>query len=197
MIGTGEVTVLKRAHLARDILEVIALALILFLATRLAIQNYHVENVSMQPTLVDGENVIVNKLAYLFHPPERGDVIVFHWPLDTRQDFIKRIIGIPGDVIRTDSTHVWVNGVLLNEPYIKAPYNAIANVWKLGKDQYFVMGDNRPDSDDSRNWGVVPRNYIVGKAIAVYWPIDKWQVINTYPAVFARIPTNNPQTTSK
>ncbi len=179
---------MKRAHLARDIIEILALALVLFLALHFSIQSYQVTNVSMQPTLVSGEHVVVNKLSYLFHPPERGDVIVFHWPLDTTQDFIKRIIGIPGDVIKTDYAHVWVNGVLLNEqPYVSASVNNVAKVWTLGPNQYFVMGDNRPASSDSRDWGVVPRDYIVGKAVFVYWPLSKWKGIDTFPAVFAHV----------
>jgi signal peptidase I len=177
----------KRSHLARDIVETLVLTLLLFLVIRFAIQNYHVQNISMQPTLNSDEFVVVNKMAYLFHAPERGDIIVFHWPRDTRQDFIKRIIGIPGDTVTVDSANVWVNGVLLKEPYISSRFSASANVWKLAKDQYFVMGDNRPYSDDSRDWGFVPKSFIVGKAVMVYWPFNKWQFINTYPAVFAHI----------
>ena len=185
---------MKRTHLARDIAETIALTLLLFLVMHFSVQTYHVESISMQTTLNDQEYVVVNKIAYLFHAPERGDIIVFHFPLNTSKDFIKRIIGIPGDVIRTDSTDVWVNNVKLNEPYINRTsptLNPEARVWTLGKDEYFVMGDNRPSSDDSRSWGVVPRNYIVGKAVMVYWPLNKWQLLDTYPAVFAQIKNNS------
>ncbi|MBA2679305.1 MAG: signal peptidase I [Ktedonobacteraceae bacterium] len=182
---------MKRSHLARDIIETLALVLLLFLVIHFAIQNYHVQNISMQPTLNDTEFVLVNKMAYLFHAPERGDIIVFHAPPNTAQDFIKRIIGIPGDTVTVDSSHVWVNGVLLKEPYISSSFSPIANTWKMGKDQYFVMGDNRPASDDSRSWGLVPKSFIVGKAVMVYWPLNKWQFINTYPAVFAQIKGSN------
>src|SRR5207249_3459317 len=123
---------------------------------RFAIQSYRVENISMEPNLHSQEYVLVNKLAYLFHPIERGDVIVFHYPLDTSKDFIKRVIGLPSDVISINDTTVRVNGALLKEPYISAPANPSGNIWRLGKDEYFVMGDNRPVSDDSRIWGVVP-----------------------------------------
>ncbi len=187
----------KRAHLAREIIETVALTLLIFLVIRFAIQSYRVENISMQPSFYSNEYVLVNKTAYLFHDPERGDVIVFHFPLDTSKDFIKRVIGIPGDVITMDSKNVWVNGVKLKEPYISAPsnpdipLNPAANTWKVGPGQYFVMGDNRPASDDSRVWGFVPRSYIVGKAVLVYWPLKSWQFIDTYPAVFAQVKTNH------
>jgi signal peptidase I len=179
----------KQSHFLRDIIEVVALALIIFFVVQLTVQNYNVQGVSMVPTLANGEYVFVNKLAYLSHAPERGDVIVFHWPLDTSVDFIKRVIGLPGDTIATDSTTVRVNGVLLKEPYISQAQNPVAKVWTVPANDYFVMGDNRPVSDDSRDWGFVPRNYIIGKAVLVYWPLNNLQVINTYSTVYAGIKT--------
>jgi signal peptidase I len=178
---------LKRSHLAREIVETIALTLIIFLVIRFAIQSYRVEGVSMQPGLHDNEYVLVNKIAYLFHAPERGDVIVFHFPLDTSKDFIKRVIGLPGDTITVDSTSVKVDGVLLNEPYISERANPQGQRWTVPSNDYFVMGDNRPASDDSRDWGYVPRDDIVGKAVIVYWPLGSWELINTYPTVYAQI----------
>jgi signal peptidase I len=178
---------LKRSHLAREIVETIALTILIFLVIRFAIQSYHVEGTSMQPGFNSDEYVIVNKVAYLFHMPERGDVIIFHYPLDTTKDFIKRVIGVPGDTIRVDSKNVWVNGVQLNEPYISFKANPTARVWTVPANEYFVLGDNRPVSDDSRFWDYVPKGYIVGKAVAVYWPVKSWEIINTYPTVFAQI----------
>lgn len=181
---------MKRSHLAREIIETIALTLLIFGVIRFAVQNYLVDGISMQPGLKNNEYVLVNKMAYIFHGPERGDVIVFHWPQDTNKDLIKRVIGLPGDTISTDSTSVRVNGVLLKEPYlprINGPANPSASIWKIGPNQYFVLGDNRQYSDDSRSWGVLPRNFIVGKAVMVYWPLSNWQIINTYPAVYALI----------
>ena len=133
----------------------------------------------------------MNKLAYLFHAPERGDVIVFHWPIDTNKDLIKRVIGVPGDVIVIDSKTVRVNGVLLNEPYIMAPVNPAGNKWVVPPNEYFAMGDNRLVSDDSRDWGFVPKSYIVGKAVFVYWPINSWHFIDTYGSVYSTIPTKH------
>lgn len=178
---------MKRSHLAREIVETIVLTILIFLVIRFVVQSYHVVGTSMQPSLANDEYVLVNKIAYLFHPPERGDVIVFHYPLDTNQDFIKRVIGLPGDVITTDATNVWVNGVQLKEPYISKKANPSGNTWKVPPNQYFVLGDNREVSDDSRIWGFVPRDFIVGKAVLVYWPIKGWQFINTYSDVYSHI----------
>ncbi len=177
----------NQSHLAREIIETIALTLLIFFVVQLTVQNYRVDGISMEPGLNSNENVFVNKLAYLFHGPERGDVIVFHWPLDTSRDFIKRVIGLPGDIITTDSTTVRVNDVAINEPYISEQWNPAAERWAVPPNDYFVMGDNRRFSDDSRDWGFVPKNYIIGKAVMVYWPVSSWQLINTYPAVFAQI----------
>jgi signal peptidase I len=155
------------------------------------VQNYMVDGTSMQPGLNNNQYVLVNKLAYLFHAPERGDVIVFHWPVDTNKDLIKRVIGEPGDVIVIDKTTVKVNGIVLKEPYITAPENPIANKWVVPANDYFVMGDNRQVSDDSRDWGFVPKSYIIGKAVLIYWPFDNRSFIDTYPSVYSKIPANH------
>jgi signal peptidase I len=176
------------SHLVREIIETLALTLIIFVVIHFTIQNYMVDGTSMQPGLNNSQYVLVNKLAYLFHAPERGDVIVFHWPIDTNKDLIKRVIGIPGDVIVVDSTTVQVNGVLLNEPYINAPANPAGNRWVVPPNDYFVMGDNRQVSDDSRDWGFVPKSYIIGRAVFIYWPLNSWHFINTYSSVYSKIP---------
>jgi len=180
---------LKRSHLAREIVETVVLTLLIFFVIRFVIQSYHVEGTSMQPSLQNDEYVLVNKALYLLHPPERGDVIVFHNPNNTSVDFIKRVIGLPGDTVQIDANHVTVNGVPLNEPYISAPAAMVANTWKISPGKYFVLGDNRPVSDDSRYWGCVPQSYIVGKAVAVYWPTKNWEFISTYPSVYAQVKT--------
>jgi signal peptidase I len=183
---------LKRSpHLIREIIETLALTFIIFIVIHFTVQNYMVDGTSMQPGLNNNQYVLVNKLAYLFHAPERGDVIVFHWPVDTTKDLIKRVIGIPGDVIVIDKTTVRVNGVLLTEPYISAPVNPVGIKWVVPSDDYFVMGDNRQVSDDSRDWGFVPKSYIIGKAVLVYWPINSWQFINTYQSVYSAIQTKH------
>ncbi len=175
----------------REIIETLALTLVIFVVIHFTVQNYMVDGPSMQPGLTNNQYVLVNKLAYLFHAPERGDVIVFHWPIDTNKDLIKRVIGVPGDVIVIDSKTVRVNGVLLNEPYIMAPVNPSGNKWVVPPNEYFAMGDNRLVSDDSRDWGFVPKSYIVGKAVFVYWPINSWHFIDTYGSVYSTIPTKH------
>jgi signal peptidase I len=179
------------SHLVREIIETLALTLVIFVVIHFTVQNYMVDGTSMQPSLNNNQYVLVNKLAYLFHAPERGDVIVFHWPVDTNKDLIKRVIGVPGDVIVIDNKTVRVNGVLLNEPYISAPANPAGNTWVVPPNDYFVMGDNRQVSDDSRDWGFVPKSYIIGKAVFVYWPLNSWHFINTYQPVYGKIPINH------
>jgi signal peptidase I len=177
----------KRTRLIREVVETIALTLLVFIVIRFAVQSFRVDGPSMEPGLHTDEFVMVNKVAYLFSAPQRGDVIVFHYPLDTSKDFIKRIIGVPGDTIRTTSSEVIVDGQVIHEPYISQPFNFVSQTWKLGPNQFFVMGDNRDNSLDSRTWGPLDRSYIVGKAIAVYWPVSNLEWINTYTPVFAAI----------
>lgn len=177
----------KRTRLAREIIETIAVTLLVFLVVRFAVQSFRVDGPSMEPGLHTNEFVLVDKIAYLFSTPRRGDVIVFHYPLDTSTDFIKRVIGLPGDTIQTTSTEVIVDGQVLHEPYISRPFNFGSSAWKLGPDQYFVMGDNRDNSLDSRTWGPLDKSYIIGKAAVVYWPVSNWELINTFSSVFAAI----------
>ncbi len=136
----------KRTRLIRELIETIAFTLLIFLLIRFAAQSFRVDGMSMEPGLHTDEYVLVNKVAYLFHQPQRGDVIVFHYPLDPTKDFIKRIIGVPGDTIQTTSDAVIVNGQTLHEPYISTPFNNNSNTLKLGPGEFFVMGDNRDNS---------------------------------------------------
>jgi signal peptidase I len=141
----------------------------------------------MLPGLRTNEYVFINKQAYLFHKPERGDVVVFHFPQDTTQDYIKRVIGVPGDTIKTDRTHIWVNDVQLKEAYISTPSNPIARTWKVPPNNYFVLGDNRPESYDSRDWNFVPRDYIIGKAVVVFWPWNAIRFVDSYSDAYSSI----------
>lgn len=178
---------MKRSHLAREIVETVALTILIFLAIRFTVQNYQIDGTSMTNTLQNGQFVLVNKVSYFFHAPSRGDIVVCQEPDRPDLDIIKRVIGIPGDTITTTSTDIWVNGVKLNEPYIRGKYNPQAITETVPPNDYFVMGDNRPDSKDSRYFGFVPRDYIVGKAILVYWPLNQWQLINNYSSVYSQI----------
>lgn len=178
---------MRHRNITREIIETIVLAAVIFFAMRFVLQSYFVQDVGMQPNINVGSDVLVNKTAYLFHAPQRGDVIVFHYPFNTSKNLIRRIIGVPGDTIKTDDTHIWVNNVLLNEPYVSKSANPQANQWKVPVNSYFVLSDNRPDSDDSRTWGIVPKNFIIGKAVMIYWPTKTWGFINTYTGVFGKV----------
>jgi signal peptidase I len=167
----------KRYRLIREIIETLILTILMFLIIRLAVQNFNIDGTSMEPNLHNQELVLVDKWSYLFHPPARGDVIVFVAPPDPAQDYIKRVIGLPGDVITVHGTQVYVNGTLLKEAYVSPqregnPYAPITNMI-VPPNSYFVLGDNRAGSSDSRNWGCVPRQNIIGRAALVYWPLGQ------------------------
>lgn len=163
-----------------DVLETLLLSAALFLMINALSARVRVDGFSMKPTLQDGEFVLVNRLAYHFGAPERGDIIVFHFPLDpASQDLIKRVIGLPGDTITVNAGVVSINGQPLQEPYIAAA-PIYSGEWVVPPDELFVMGDNRNDSSDSHSWGMLPFNEIVGKAILIYWPFPEWKMIDHY-----------------
>lgn len=167
-----------------DIVETIILSVALFIGINMISARIRVESISMQPTLHAGNFVLVNKIAYKLGSPERGDVIVFRYPPDPEQvPYIKRIIGLPGDSVRISDGKVYVNGQLLVEPYIAATTHQ-GGEWTVPEEALFVMGDNRNNSSDSRSWGMVPMENVIGKAEVVYWPPDKWGVLN-FPAAVA------------
>lgn len=151
---------------------VIAAVVILFLY-----QPVKVEGTSMMPALVDQERIFINKFFYRFGlgKIERGDVVVFHFPEDPSKSYIKRVIGLPGDRVEVTRGTVLINGRPLVEDYLPEQYRdrQSAAPVEVPPDQYYVMGDHRSSSNDSRNWGTLPRNYIYGKAVFVYWPIEK------------------------
>lgn len=164
-----------------DVIETVVLSVLLFAGINTVSARIRVDGFSMEPTLQNGEFVIVNKLAYKLGSPSIGDVIVFHYPRDPTQEYIKRVIGLPGDQVKVSGGEVFVNGKKLNEPYIASParYNS---EWEVPTGGLFVLGDNRNNSSDSHNWGAVPLGNIIGKALFVYWPPDQWGII-THPAV--------------
>jgi signal peptidase I len=162
-----------------DIIETLVLSALLFAAINVISARIRVDGQSMLPTLNTGEFVIVNKLAYKVGSPKYGDIIVFHFPRDPEQEYIKRVIGLPGDQVVIAQKQVQVNGVLLEEPYIADPPLYEAN-WTVPDDSLFVLGDNRNNSSDSHNWGPVPMDYVVGKALFIYWPLDKWGFLGSY-----------------
>lgn len=138
-------------------------------------QPVKVEGGSMEPGLEDQERIFINKLAYHLENIERGDIIVFRYPRDPRKSFIKRVIGLPGDRVRVSNGQVYLNGHLITEPYVPQEYldsRSFPEV-KVPADSYFVLGDHRSMSNDSRDFGPVARGYIYGKAVFGYWPMDK------------------------
>ena len=159
-----------------DVVETLALAGILFLGINAVSARVRVDGFSMIPTLEDGEFVLVSKLNYRFGDVERGDIIVFHYPMDPEQELIKRVIGLPGDTINVQNGIVSVNGQSLEEPYIAAA-PAYSGEWMVPDGHLFVLGDNRNDSSDSHSWGYLPFDKVVGKAVVIYWPPPFWKVI--------------------
>jgi signal peptidase I len=192
----------RRRTLVREVVETGLLALLVFLAVRASFQNFKVDGNSMFPTLEHGEFLIVNKLVYsevdveklsrflpfiepgtspkryVFHGPQRGDIVVLQDPRKPNTDLIKRVIGLPGETIEIREGKVFVNGFLLEEPYIKTPWRYTGAKTTVPAGMYFVMGDNRDNSLDSRSpsVGFVPKDLIIGKALVTYWPSDRFGV---------------------
>ena len=158
----------------RDLAFSVLLAVILIV---FIYQPVKVEGTSMMPALTDQERIFINKFTYRFGSGniERDDLVVFWFPLDRTKSYIKRIIGLPGDTVQIDNGTVYVNGIRLDEPYVPEEYRDRQSSAALSvpPDNYFVLGDHRSSSNDSRAWGTVERKYIYGKAVFVYWPLDK------------------------
>ena len=160
-----------------DLLETVGLAVVLFLIINTLSARVRVDGFSMLPTLQDGEFVLVNKLAYHTGTPVRGDIIVFQSITEKNLDLIKRVIGLPGDQIVIGGGRVSINGQILDEPYIAAAPN-YSGRWKVPDGYLFVLGDNRNDSSDSHAWGFLPTQNVIGKALLIYWPPNKWAMVD-------------------
>jgi len=161
------------------------------------VKPYRIPSESMLDTLRPGDRVLVNRVVYHLRDPHRGDVIVFRYPEDPQVVFIKRVVGVPGDVLEVRDDHLYVNGKKTAEPYVHRTGGRIdptiaqaaiagstlhdpwslATPFRVRGGQYFVMGDNRTDSDDSRDWGTVPRTAIVGEGLATYWPLSRLRAL--------------------
>jgi signal peptidase I len=166
------------SSLLREVAEVVVLAIILYFGISFAVQAVHVEGLSMYATLDDNDYLIANKIDYRLHPPQRGDIIILRPPTNNSTDFIKRIIGLPGERVFIRSGYVYINGHKLDEPYLPEAWVNDAN-WPdnnsqgqvMGPNEYFVMGDNRNRSQDSRFFGPITRDRIDGKAWFRIWPL--------------------------
>ncbi|MFP4346019.1 MAG: signal peptidase I [Anaerolineales bacterium] len=159
----------------RDLLETILLALLIYLGINALTGRYQVLQVSMEPTLHEGQYLIVSRTSYWLDEPERGDIVVFRPPHAQPDEIplIKRVIGLPGDHIEARDGRIWVNELVLNEPYTTGPVS-YPGVWELNEDEYFVLGDNRNNSSDSHSWGPISRENLIGKAVFRYWPLNKF-----------------------
>ncbi|MFH1639743.1 MAG: signal peptidase I [Chloroflexota bacterium] len=165
----------------RDILTTTVIAVLAFFLLHATIQSCIVVGPSMEPTVIEEQRLIVNKIVYYFHHPERGDIIVFQPPNKQQPDYIKRLIGLPGDTLEIRNGVVYINGEVLNEPYIKdTPHYSVAST-KIPEDSYFVLGDNRNNSNDSHNGWTIPKQNIIGKAWLRIWPPQSWGLVPNYP----------------
>ncbi len=167
----------KKDDFWKDLIQTIILAVLIFLILNTVTSRVKVFNVSMQPTLKQGYLLVVNKLAYKWGSAKRGDIIVFHHAGVESQDYIKRIIGLPGDTVEVSGGVVSVNGTPLTEPYIKEmPQYTLSETVPANK--LFVLGDNRNQSDDSHSWGFVDMDWVVGKAVFIYWPLREIRLLS-------------------
>lgn len=185
-----------------EIVQTVLLTLIIFAGVRSVVQNFKVDGASMEPTLHTGQYLLINKVAYAkldglslevaqrigiappdtegyypFGGPQRGDIAVFQYPGGPERDFIKRVIALPGDTVQIERGRVSVNGVLLDENYIRAVPSYSVPPQIVPDGQYYVLGDNRPNSSDSHIWGFVPADNMIGKAWVSYWPPSDWGAV--------------------
>jgi len=188
--------------IAREVLETVLLTLLIFLLIRNVVQNFRVEGSSMEPNLHDRQFLVVNRFAYCpgLHldlpflgiqwqkvwcvwEPKRGDVVVFDAPdrpPGQSKDYVKRVIGLPGETIQLSAGQLLIDGQPVDEPYGTRRNTRSAQPLTLGPDELFVMGDNRPNSSDSRTWGALSMDRVVGKAVISYWPPEHWSIIPRY-----------------
>ena len=196
-------------RLAREIMEAVLLALIALVVLQGTVRNFKVEGSSMSPTLQGGQYLVVDQVSYFkvdmerlsrivpfwdaagadpqfaFDPPARGEIIVFRYPQDPTKDFVKRVLGLPGETVEVRSGTVYINGEALRESYLQRADSSSARSITLGEREYYVIGDNRRNSNDSRAWGVVPENNIVGRVWLVYWPWEDVHIVNLEQADFS------------
>ena len=186
LTGTKPRPKLKRSTFVRELLETIILIGLFYTLVNLASVRFYIEGPSMQPNFWANQFLIVSRANYLLGEPQRGDIVVFDPPGDDGTPneplLIKRLIGLPGETVSLHEGQVYIDGTPLNEPYIKEPCTRSCNdnSWQLGADEYFFMGDNRNNSRDSRAFGPVTKNRVIGEAVVRYWPPQDWGIVTRY-----------------
>ncbi|MBI1737938.1 MAG: signal peptidase I [Acidobacteria bacterium] len=163
----------------RDLLIALGLAAVIIV---FLYQPVKVEGTSMSPLLTDQERIFINKFVYRFEPIQRGDVVVFWYPMDRSKSFIKRVIALSGDTVEIQQGRVLVNGKELDEPYVPAPFADRSSLGPthIPEGSFFVLGDHRNSSNDSRVFGAVPGQFIYGKAVFVYWPVERFGALPAF-----------------
>ncbi|MCA9901554.1 MAG: signal peptidase I [Ardenticatenaceae bacterium] len=159
----------------REIVETLLLTFFIFWLVNSFVGRYRIDGSSMNPTLENGQYLLINNFSYYLNEPNHGDIIVFKHP-NSDLNLIKRVIGVPGDHVEIRDRQVMVNGVLLAETYIQAEPTYTGD-WTVPNGEFFVLGDNRNSSSDSHSWGFLPEANIIGKAVVVYWPISDWELV--------------------
>jgi signal peptidase I len=191
-IGLSDRTPEQRAEngraLLREIVETVALFAVIFTLARLTIGNYSILGKSMEPNYYQDERLLVDRVSPRLGFLQRGDIVIAHSPREVETELIKRLIGKPGDEIELRENTVFVNGTALTEPYLppgadSGPRDATQTKWTLGENEYFLLGDNRSQSQDSRSFGTVQSTNIVGRALIIYYPFDRFQFVqhHDYP----------------
>lgn len=174
----------KRKNLKEEVWEwikslVVAFVLAMFIRT-FFFQAFKIPSSSMYPTLQIGDHLIANKLVYRFREPERGEIVIFKFPENTQRDFVKRLIGLPGEKVRINDGKIYINGKAVTESRLTSRYyfnDEGMPETDVPSDSYFVLGDNSANSYDSRYWGFVPRKDLLGEALFIYWPPKRWGII--------------------
>ncbi len=190
----------------RELVETVLLSLAVFLALHFSVQNFRVEGSSMVPTLTEGQYIVANKIIYsrvstdtfarflpfvqpsgeddslyTFHPPRYGEIIIFNFPSDNSRDLVKRVIGLPGDTIEIESGQVIRNGEVLDEPYVVNRDRRSVGPIVVPENSYYVLGDNRRSSSDSRDWGFLSNEHVIGRAWISYWPSNAVGFLHAFP----------------
>jgi signal peptidase I len=167
----------------RGVLDFAKTLIVAFILAQLVMvsvaQAFQVEQYSMEPTLLPHDRVLVNKLVYRLRPPQRGDIIVLRYPRDPGRNYIKRIVGLPGDMVQIREGHVLINGVPVEEMYVNGTPSGDYGPERVPADSFFVLGDNRNNSEDSRAFGFLQRELVVGQAILIYWPPNRIRLLRS------------------